>query len=294
MATLLEQLQQRLSGQQAVPRVQAGPNIAEILQAKKGKAGPIAGIASTSPAAEMAADQANVELQQQQQAGQLQAQALGAKEEEIRQAGETAQQKLLSAEQQASTALAGQAARQRAESSAAEESQLQKIKADKELKLNSISQGYQSALQKMASDRGIMIDSLFADVAQENAVLSARRDASQLEQKAALLALSDRQYIDELNRIGEERKLNDEIEFDKATKELVFGQELNKKLNDINFQIKMDSRDRDTLDQISRLSNYEIIDLANSAARQAMMKAQFEAGSEIAKAGAAAYSKEGQ
>lgn len=292
MATLLEQLQQRL-GQQAAPTVSAGPNIAEILKAKKGKAGTTtAGIASTSLAPELAAEQAKVDLQQQQQAGQMQGIALANKAADVEQQGQLAQEKLEATGRMAEQNLASTAATNRAATTASEQLEMQKIQASKEAKIKEMNNNAILAAQKMASERGLTLDNIFADVKQENTILAARKDAAQLEQKAAVLAWSDAAYMNELRRIGQQRNLTDEIEFDKAAKELAFGKDLNNKLLSMEFQLGRDAQDRDIRDQIAKLSNYEIIDLANSVAKQAMLEAQYKAGGDIVRAGINYYGKE--
>lgn len=93
---------------------------------------------------------------------------------------------------------------------------------------------YANTLADLASQRGIVENDLFQNLSQEMESLSDAQSASRLEQLAHSLAMSDRSYMDEIEMIGAERGLRDELAFKREANQLVFGKNLeilNKRLD---------------------------------------------------------------
>ncbi len=293
MATLLETLQQRLASQPA-PAAAPSPNLEEIMAAKKGKA-------ATAPAAPagsnvmgdimQAGSQAAVE--QQAQAGQMAAQEIGQQASAVQQKQQLAQEGLASQQRQQSSQLASQAAGQRADVAAAEQDRQARLQAQEQSQTKELTDKATLAISQLASERGISRDNLFANARIENKELAARKDAASLEQKAFLLAMSDKSYLDELSRIGAERNLRDRDAFARAASDQAFGSEMSQLLAKFGFDAAEAAKDRTSKEKIAQLSNGQIIQLADAAARQANLQAQYEGIGKLATTGIDTYAKYG-
>lgn len=285
MATLFDTLQQRLS---AAPAPTAAPkvNIAEILQAKQGKGGvQTRGVGASSVTAGIAQDAAQQQVQQQAQQGQLQAAQLVGQQGQVEQGQQMAQEQLASQGRQAEGKLTSEALGQRAETSGIEALAKTQRQAQDSLKTTAINDKASLALQQMVADRNISLDNIFAEARMENKELNQRSDASKLEQKAFLLAMQDKSYLDELNRIGQERNLRDTINFDKEMQSVVFGQNFAKALDAMGFQAGQNAKERDVKKQLAQMSNGQIIQLANMASSQANLQSMYQGAGELLKEG---------
>jgi hypothetical protein len=126
----------------------------------------------------------------------------------------------------------------------------------------------------------------------DNKQLEFRKDAAQLDEKATMLALSDKQYLDELNRIGQQRNLEDNIAFNKELQASVFGNEMSKVMDQYGFQADQNVKERDLKKQLAQLSNGQIIEMANAAAKAANMQATYTAAGNVATSALDYFSKD--
>jgi hypothetical protein len=104
---------------------------------------------------------------------------------------------------------------------------------------------YANSLANLANERGVVENDLFQSLSQEMDSLTDDEAASRLEQTAHALAMADKSYLDEIERIGAERNLRDEINFKREAANLVFGKNLellNKRL-DSERLLNMDARE---------------------------------------------------
>ena len=280
MASLLDTLKQRLSGapQQAPAPVAAPVDIDAILKAKQGKAGSSVGPAASSQAAAAAQDIGTQQLAQQQQQGQMQAQQLAGQEAAVQQKEQLAKDQLASnnrlfQQKQTATAMGQRNALQGSEDLA----NMQRT-AGEQLKTQELSNKATLALQELAAERNISKDNLFAGARMDRKELSQRQDAAELEQKAFLLSMSDKSYLDEINRIASQRQLQDNVAFNQEVSRLTFGDSMAKMLDEIGFQTTQNMDKRTLNEQLASLTNGQVIELANAAAQAANMQAAWTAG----------------
>ncbi len=112
---------------------------------------------------------------------------------------------------------------------------------------------FNRATADMAADRGVTEADLFQSFKQGNAELAQRKDAAQLEQLAQTMALSDRAYVDNLNRIGATRRLEDEINYNKETAGLMIDKSLEQLAGNLGFKSVMDQSDREFAEMMASI-----------------------------------------
>jgi hypothetical protein len=273
MATLFDKLSQ--------PQTQLPVNnqsrIETLLAAKKGKMG------QSAPAASNIVEQATQDQNKAQAkqaavstaiegAGQ-QAQRTGL-ENQIQQAG-AAQQQSFDLNRQGITA---DSSRNQAGLAAQEQSQNVELDAAKQRKLRGINAQAESQLRALAAQGRMEVDDLFADFARSNQELAFRKDAAQLEQFGTLLALQDRKYVDELNRIGEKRKLYDQSNWAKEKSRIVYGDNLDALMSDLQFKRGEDITNRDFQKQLASLDITTALEMARAAMRDNAQREMATAG----------------
>lgn len=278
MATLFDKLAQPQAPQ--LPTNQQS-RIEQLLAAKKGKAAPTAAPIS-NVGEQVAADQAKTALQQQGLQTALQGAAANVQrqglEQDIAQQS-AAQQQQFNIQRQG---MAAEAGRNLSTLAGQEQLQTAEIDAAKQRKLRSINSQAESQLRALAAQGRIDVDDLFADFKRSNQELEFRQDAAQLEQLGTLLALQDRKYIDELNRIGERRKLYDQSNWAKEKSRVIYGETLDGLMRDLNFQRGQDVSNRDYQRQLAQIDIDTAIAMANAAMRDEASRAMWEAGTSVA------------
>ena len=126
---------------------------------------------------------------------------------------------------------------------------------------------YADSLANLANERGVVENDLFQSLSQEIDSLTDDEAAARLEQTAHALAMADKSYLDEIERIGAERNLRDEINFKREAANLVFGKNLellNKRL-DSERLLNMDAREFKT--EMAQMDINFAIEIAQQAAK---------------------------
>lgn len=275
MATLFDKLS---SQQPAQLPVNNQSKIEQLLAAKSGKLGAAPAVASSNIGEQAVNDQANAALKQGAMTGALQGAAQNVQrqglEQQISQAG-AEQQQQYNLQKQNMTADQGRNLKQLA---GQESMQLQELDAAKQRKLKGISAQAESQLRALSAQGQMEVDDIFADFARSNQELAFRKDAAQLEQLGTLLALQDRKYIDELNRIGEQRRLYDRVNWDKEKSRIIYGENLNNLMNELQFKRGEDIANRDYQRQLAALDIDTAIAMAQATMRDEAQRQMWEAG----------------
>ena len=126
---------------------------------------------------------------------------------------------------------------------------------------------YANTLANLASERGIVENDLFQDLSQQVDSLSDEKAASQLEQLAHTLALSDKTYLNEIEMIGAERNLRDELSFRREANQLVFGKNLEILNNRLDAERLMNMDARQFREEMARIDINTALEIANHAAK---------------------------
>ncbi len=293
MATLLENLQARLASSPKPVEPEPEMNLEEILQAKRGKAaiGGGASIGGSNVMSGIANDTAQNELAQQAQQGQVASAEIGGQVAQIDRSQQLGVDKLATQQRVGDADLAAKSQLERTATSTNEALSSQKRFAEEALKTTELSNRATLTLSALAAERSIARDNIFSNAKMENADLAQRKDAASLEQKAFLLAMSDKSYLDQLEKIGVDRNLRDAIAFDKEAHNLTYGHDLAALLQQFEFQSGQNTKERSMKEQLSTLSNGQIIQLADLAAKQANMQALWTSGGKVASAAVDAWMK---
>lgn len=291
MQTLFDSLQKKLGDNTLTPLAPQQAGVAAALRAKSGKAG-----ASTSPAASNlgeagAVANANAQAGQVQQAGQIQAANIGQQAQAQDAKVDAAQQDMASQRRIAQQGLAtqGQVA---SETRAANEGMaLDKVDFDEGQRTELLNVKADQALRELASERGISIDNIFREFDRSEKELAFRKDAAQLEQTGFILAMRDKQYLDELNRVGAERDLQDKLNFQDEMNRIVLGDELDKLFDELNFKRGLNANQREWDSYIASLDVHSAISMANAAIQDDSRNQMISGVGNTAKAGVDAYYK---
>ena len=255
--------------------------IDKLLAARQGKAG-----TSTGPAAinleteaigaESAAQTRQLSVEERLGALNLQQQeqALGASQDLAGQ--ELAQQKDIEQGRQGFELRSAQEGMRSAEDIASK-----KIRAGVSEKTAEINHRAEMAMRDLASIRKTTADDIFATFRAEGSELAYRRDANLLEQLGFNLALQDTKYTDELERIGTERNLMSTIAFQEEMNSVIFGDELSKFLDTIQFNKMIDSKDRDFMRQLGEIDIDAALQIGRILAQEASAKGAIEAASKV-------------
>jgi hypothetical protein len=295
MASLLETLQKRLAAPARKP-VEQEINIEEVLKAKKGKgAAPSRGVAASQIGVGIARDIGEQALETQQQAGQLAAEGIAQQQAQVAEQAALGQEELASQQRIVEASLAAQGLKARTGLIGSEELAGQQRAAAAGTQLASMNNKATSALQSIAADKGITMNNIFSDVKTSDKELAFREDAADLEQKATLLALQDRSYLDELQRIGQARRLDDSIAFSEELTQTMYDNDMLDFMNSINFRAGQDMKERNLKDQLAKLGNDQIIQMADLAAQAKNQEALYTGVGQVITTGLdiAAKKKEG-
>ena len=289
MATLFDALQQKLTpGDPAVVSPEQ-ERIQKALQAKSGKATTATGPKASALGENQAIAQAGAQLAQVQQAGTAAAGQIAAgaanlqTQDRVFQAGQAAEARG-AADQ---LAVRGTAA---TEALAARETQARDQRgANEGLKIQSINAEAERTLKSLATQRDIEVDSIFAEFEHSNKELEFRRDAAKIEQLGHLIALQDRAYMDEIDRIGRERSLEDEIAFKEEMFRLTFGNELSDMTDQLMWQTKYNADQRTYERELAKIDAGAALQFAEAAIRDANRQAIAQGATDAAREGLDAY-----
>ena len=254
------------------PDTPSGPGQAQIqsvLQAKGGKAGSGAGAQSSGLLAATANQQAQSQLQQGATKGAMVGQQLKAQESQIQAKqklgkDQLAQQKELSRSgMQAESAMA---AEQRA---AREEQARNERSANENLKLDGMQAHATQKLRDITTKRGVALDDIFAEFDRSNKELEFRKDQAELEQLGFDLALSDRALLDEYNRIGRERQLSNDLNFQEESANLALGENLSMLKDELSFMKSFNSDRRTWETELAQMDLEAAMNIANASIKDA-------------------------
>lgn len=238
--------------------------IEKVLAAKKGKAAP-----TTSPAASSIQEQtaqAQVESAQRlgQQEGQLAAAGLQQQAGIQKQQMDLAKQQLASKKKISQGDLLAQKTMTLEDIQAREEDARSKRSAQENMQLDAMQSTFSNNLNKLAADRDISLNNLFGEFERSNEDLEFRKDAAELEQAAFMLNMANRSYLDELTRVGQERRLSNDMEFRQEAQRLVLDDNLNALMEDIGFTESFNADQRTFEKQMTQAGRTYALDMAKA------------------------------
>ena len=272
MASLLERIQQL--GQGGPQPQQKG--IEKVLRQRTGKATSRKGPATSSVGEQTAISAGREALREQTFADRLSGVQARSQEQALAEQQALEQQRLRQQEDLTQQQLASEAALTRAGIQAGEQESLTKREANKDSQIRQLNAQAEQTLRDLSTQRGIETDNIFSEFEFDTADLEDRKDAAALEQRSFMLAMQDKKYLDELNKIGEERRLQNAIDFDNELKRLVMEDEMASLLDELNFQVGQKADQRKFNEQLAQIDVDTAVALAQSSADQAIQRNKWE------------------
>jgi hypothetical protein len=272
MASLLERIEQLGAGG-AQPQ-QRG--IERVLRQKGGRARQRTGPAATTLGEQAAITAGQQALREQTFAERLAGVQTRGREQALTEQQELQQRGLRQQEQLAQERLAAEAAVTREGLRAGEEEARLRGRTAEERKIREINVQAEQRLRDLTSQRNLKLDDIFAQYEFDTAELEDRRDGAQLEQQAFLLAMQDRKYLEELDRIGQERQLQNDIEFDREMQRIIYGDSLDGLLKEMDFKAGRNAKNREYTQQLSQIDFETAVALSRAAIRDDAERTKWE------------------
>jgi hypothetical protein len=292
VSTLYDILKQKLASGTAPVIQPEQDQVQATLAAKSGKAAAGTAVPAASNVQEAAAiDQGKAQLAQQQVAGQQLLADVGQQEGALAAQGQAFQATQAADARAAADRLATQNTAARDTLSAKADTAAMQTQATEGIKVAQINQNAANKLKELATERGTTVDDIFSEFDNSNKELEFRKDAASLEQAGFLLALRDKSYVAEIQRIGQERGLQDELAFREEAQRVVWGNQLSDLVDKLKYQTGFNAQAR------KNEMNYADIDIdwalqfANAAIRDNNNRAVAEGAVAAGRAGADAYAR---
>jgi len=293
MANLFETIKKQMDKRKPADVQPAQSQIAGVLAAKGGKAGAGTGAPKASSLGEgaaigeaQAAAGAGAAKSDQIATGLLQA------ANNLKTQQKAAQQALASQNTNVQTQLATAGTAQRAQTSANEANALARTQAAETQTVERINNAASMQLKKLASEKQTNLNGMLDEFEHSNRELEFRKDSVELEQIGFLLAMRDQAYVDEIKRIGEERNLRSDLEFQKEMGDLVWGEELQRMMESLGFKSLTAAKDRDLKIELAGIDATTAMQMADALIKQANTQAIAEGGTTILKEGWDYYGKD--
>lgn len=140
----------------------------------------------------------------------------------------------------------------------------------------------------------VQTDQLLGDLSRDKSALSLERDKSKLEQLSHNLALQDKQYIDNLQKMGQMNRFDNELTFKTEMTRTIFS-DSNDLLNEDLSRRAFDAQSsRDWNEYLAANNLAFLLDTSKNQAKAANEAARWSAISGLASAGAQAYAAGGE
>jgi hypothetical protein len=153
------------------------------------------------------------------------------------------------------TTQSAQAASRAATRAAATQSLATSLAGQEQRGIASATQQFTNKSADLASEGRAATDDVFAQFRQGTQELAFRQDQAQLEQVAQRLALQDKSYVDELNRIGTLRRLDDDNNWRSEMQRLTLGDKLSDVIANAKFTVDLNADQRAWDEQMSQLNS---------------------------------------
>lgn len=290
MATLLERLQEKLRATAApVPTMQE--SMLKTLQTKRGKATPAGTPATASNLAEQAtAAEAASALGTQTQKGAAAADQITEQQRGIETQAQLEREQLASQRRVGEAGLATEGRVRRGELATTEGLADEQREAQTYTRLSTMTQQADQALTRLATDRGITEDQLFGQFGRARSTLEQEQQKATLDQTLFNTVLSNKKYLQEIEELGELRRLGDQQAFQKELQEIVYGKELAQTLYDVGSMEMVDEQGRNWDEFLTKLDGDRRFEIYEKAAENAHKRLMwFGVSASAADIGATAY-----
>jgi hypothetical protein len=283
--TLLDTLKQRQENPETSAITPQQQQIQKVMAAKTGKAQQGATGLTSNIGEQSAIQAAKTQVGQQVQAGKVSGAQLGQAQSQQQQEQKTAQQGLQTQQSMFETGQAAQATGTRAQLEAQKALSTQKTSAQEQQRLGLIQAQAANQLQQLASEKNIAVNDIFANLERENKDLASRKDAAELEQKAFLLSLQNKAYVNEINQVGSARNLQDAQAYELEAQRVIWGNAYTDLINKLGWQSAMNQKDRDLEKTLADMNIDVALQMNSAAIRSNNEKAQIEGTTQVVTTG---------
>jgi hypothetical protein len=273
MASLLERIQQ--VGAEGPQPQQKG--IEKVLRQRGGRATRRRGPAATAVGEQAAIGAGREALREQSFAERVAGVQARGREVALAEEQAAAERQLARQRQTQQEQLASEAALTREGIRAGEEEARLRREAGTGAQIRNLNTRAEQTLRDLASQRNIQMDDIFAQFEASSAELEDRRDAAAMEQQAFLLAMQDRKYLEELDRIGKQRQLENDIAFDNEMQRIVMGENMDSLIKELKFKTGRAAKQRDFANQLAQIDIDSAIDLSRAAIRDEATRTKWQA-----------------
>lgn len=152
----------------------------------------------------------------------------------------------------------------RAEQAQQRELGQQRIETTGLLRTNELTNRADQALKQLATQRNVTTQELFRSFSRQQQGLATDRDIAQLEQAGFAAALKSKDYVEKLNRIGRENRLQNETQFRAEAAEVAFGEDLARIIKNTEYQDILAEDARETNRRVENMKLDVAVDIARS------------------------------
>ncbi len=286
MATLFDSLQKKLNGddEENTLAPEQG-SLAAALTAKGGKAGAATGPAASTVGESTATAAGTSALDQGRQTGQLMGAQVGAQAGAEAAAAKTAAAGSAAAQREQAQTLATQAAGAQATVTQGEQQATSQINAKESLNVDQINAKADDTIRQLAADKSMSVDNIWREFTASSQDLAFRKDAAKIEEIGFTMAMRDKAYVDELNRIGAERQLTDKLNFQDESNRIQMGDALDQTMGQIQFKEALNADQRAWDIKLAQMSDEAAVMLAQAAISDAGKNQEISGAGEVMKAG---------
>lgn len=264
MASLFDSLRQRLSQQPADVQASDQQAAQKVLAAKSGKAKG-GGIAGSNVAEQTAVSNVNAAVGQGTLAGRIQSNQLANAASQQAQKVDTAQKQLTQNKNLAEQELASKGNLAREDLANREGLATAQREANRTQTLDEVNHKATSQLASLMAEKNIGTANMFADFNRQAKGLEGERNRMAMEERGFLLALSNKQYVNQIEQIGKQRQLTKQTRFREAAAELAFGSDMARLLDKLGFADKMADSRRGWEKELANMGYNDKLALARSA-----------------------------
>lgn len=122
----------------------------------------------------------------------------------------------------------------------------------------------------------IKTNQLLGDLSRDKGTLDQQQQAAKLEQTAFLLSMQDKQYTDQLEQIGRQRRLDNDVNFKQEMQQVAFKDELDILKSKLSNGDVLSANDRDFSKAMADLSIDDAIKLADLESKYATESSDIE------------------
>ena len=256
--------------------------IEDIMRQKSGKAGGTGSSPKSSALGEGAGiGAAGQAIKEQSFAERMQGVQARGKETALKEQQDLQQQQLEQQQQMQQQQLASQAAIARQGIEASESESRAKRASGEGLTIAKLNAASEQTLRDLATTKGIKVDNLFSEYKFSNLELEDRKDKAALEQRAHLLAMQDKDYMEELTRIGIERQLSDKVSWQRELARITLGDQLSNVISDLKFKADANATERQRREELASINIDMALQMASAAIKDENTRAQWEAGGQV-------------